>query len=137
MKRKILIPLLLTQFAIGVHAQTKMILHQKMGGDIEILFADKPVATFEGDNMVITTAKASFSFPIINLGETTYSDATAAIIESVTQLSLDAGPSHIYDINGRLIKTVPVGEPINFGMLPQGIYVIKNNKSTYKINRKQ
>lgn len=135
MKRKILIALLLAQFAIGAHAQTKMILHQKTGGDIEILFADKPVATFEGDNMVITTTKTSFSFPIANLGETTYSDATASI-ESVTRLSLDAGPSYIYDINGRLIKTVPIGEPVNFGMLPQGIYVIKNNKSSYKINRK-
>lgn len=137
MKQKLIFLLLMTVTAIGAQAQTKMILHQKSGGDIEIAFSDKPVATFEGENMIITTTKTQFSFPISNLGETTYDESgTTAIIESVTQLSPDAGPSRVYDINGRLLKTVPAGEPVNFGTLPQGTYIIKNNNSSYKINRR-
>ena len=128
----------MTVIVIGAQAQTKMVIHQKTGGDIEIAFSDKPVATFEGENMIITTTKTQFSFPISNIGETTYDESggTSAIIESVTQLSPDAGPSRIYDINGRLVKTVPAGEPVSFGTLPQGTYIIKNNNSSYKINRK-
>lgn len=125
-------------FALCASAQTKMILHQKGGGDIEIAFADKPVATFEGDEMVLTTTKATLRFSLKNLGETTYDeDNTAtAIIESVTQLSPDAGPSRVYDISGRLVKTIPAGEPVSFGTLQQGTYIIKNNNSSYKINKR-
>ena len=137
MKRRFFFLLLMVAASIGAQAQTKMILHQKSGGDIEILFADKPVATFEGENMIITTTKTQFSFPISNIGETTYDEGDAVtIIESVTQLSPEAGPSRIYDIDGRFVKTIPAGEPVNFGTLPQGTYIIKNNNSSYKINRK-
>ncbi len=123
--------------ATGMQAQTKMFIHQKSGGDIEILFADKPVATFDGDEMVLTTTKATLRFSLKNLESTSYKeeDIATAIIESVNQLSPDAGPSRVYDINGRLVKTVPAGEPVSFGTLPQGTYVIKNNTSSYKINK--
>lgn len=136
--KKLLFMLLITPLSIGALAQTKMILHQKVGGDVEILLADKPVAIYEGNNMVITTTKTSLSFPISNIVEATYQEdnAATAIIESVTQLSLDAGPSRIYDINGRLIKNVPASESINFSTLPQGTYIIKNNNASYKINKK-
>lgn len=123
--------------AVGAHAQTKMILHQKNGADIEINFADKPVATFEGNEMVLTTTKTTLRFSVSNLETTTYDDGGAtAIIESITQLSPDAGPSLIYDAEGRLVRTVPTGQPVSFGSLPQGLYIIKNNNSSYKINRK-
>lgn len=138
MKQKLFFLFLMAVATIGAKAQTKLILHQKSGGDIEIAFSDKPVATFEGENMILTTSKTQFSFPLSNLGETTYEEdnIATAIIESVTPLSPDAGPSRIYDLDGRLVKTVPAGEPVSFGTLPQGIYIIKNNNSSYKINRK-
>lgn len=136
MKRTFFI-LLMAVVAIGAQAQTKMILHQKTGGDIEIAFSDNPVATFEGNEMVITTAKTILRFSIDNLQDTSFDESgNADNIESVTLLSPDAGPSRIYDINGRLVKTVPAGEPVSFGTLPQGTYVIKNNNSSYKINKR-
>ncbi len=139
MKRKLILLLLMAAAAVGAQAQTKMYIHQKSGGDIEILFADKPVATFDGDDMVLTTTKATLRFSLKNLESTSYKEEdnlATAIIESVNQLSPDAGPSRVYDINGRLIKTVPAGEPVSFGTLQQGTYVIKNNNSSYKINRR-
>lgn len=136
--KKLLSLLLITPMCIGALAQTKMILHQKAGGDVAILLADKPVATYEGDNLVITTTKTTLSFPVSNIKEATYQEdnAATAIIESVTQLSPDAGPSRIYDISGRLVKTVPATESLNLGSLPQGTYIIKNNNTSYKINKK-
>ena len=137
MKRKLILLLLTAVAAIGAQAQTKMILHQKSGGDVEIAFSDKPEATYEGEEIVITTTKALFRFPLSNLDSITYDEVGSDDgIESITQLSPDAGPSRVYDINGRLIKTVPAGEPVGFGTLPQGTYIIKNNYSSYKINKK-
>lgn len=137
MKRKLIFLLLMAAAAVGAQAQTKMYIHQKSGGNIEIAFADKPEATYEGEEIVITTTKALFRFPLSNLDSITYDEVGSDDgIESITQLSPDAGPSRVYDINGRLIKTVPAGEPVGFGTLPQGTYIIKNNYSSYKINKK-
>lgn len=137
MKKKLVLSLFLLCAAVGVQAQTKMVIHQKTGEDIEILFADKPVATFEGDEMVLTTTKTTVRFAISNLETTDYEeDSGTTSIESITQLSPEAGPSRIYDLDGRLLRTVPAGSPVNFDSLPQGTFIIKNNKTSYKVNRK-
>lgn len=137
MKRKLLFLLIIAASVIGVHAQTIMTLHLRNGGDVDFAFSDMPVTTFEEENMIVTILGTQFTFPISDLVETTFrEDAfTDGIIETVTQLSPDAGPSRIYDIRGHLLKTIPAGEPVNFGNLPHGIYIIKNNNSSYKINK--
>ena len=63
MKRRFIILLMIAIALIGAQAQTKMILHQKSGGDIEVMLNQKPVAMYEGTELVITTQTVA-RFPL-------------------------------------------------------------------------
>lgn len=134
MKRKILIPLLFAQFALGAQAQTKMILQQKSGGDIEIMLNEKPKAVYEGSELVIQTTGMTIRYQLSQLERIVYSEVTTSVDDSI--ISHGDGRTLVYDMNGRLIKTVPENQCLDMASLSNGIYIIKNNKNTYKIQKK-
>lgn len=121
--------------SIGAQAQTKIVIHQKTGGDIEVSLSSKPVVTYEGSNLVVTSSgAATLSYPLSELEKITYSNVATAV-EEMTVLSKDAGPSQVYDLNGRLLMTVPANQPVETSALPRGMYIIKNNNNSYKIQK--
>lgn len=133
MKRRYLILLLMAVAVIGAKAQTKMILHQKSGGNIEVLLNELPVATYEGTELVITTQTVA-KFPLSNLEKITFQNV-ATSVEAMKVLCKDGGPSLVYDLNGRLLMTVPAGQPVETSVLPSGMYIIRNNNNSYKIQK--
>ena len=136
MKKKVLTAFLLVS-ALCASAQTKMVRHQKSGESIDVLLSEKPVATYEGTDLVVTTPSSTTSlrYSLADLEKITYEDITTSI-KCMTIVSNDGGASKIYDLNGRLLITVPAGQPVETSSLPQGMYIIKNNKQSYKIQKR-
>lgn len=132
--KRILILLFITLSTISVSAQKKMIIHQKNGSNIEVMLKDQPVATYEGTEFVVTTDEATLRFEIVSLEKVTFEDVSTSV-EALTILSTDAGASSVYDLNGKLIKTLPEGAQVDASSLPQGTYIVKNKKYSYKIRK--
>ena len=124
----------MTVAVIGAQAQTKMVIHQKVGEDVEILLSSKPVVTYEESNLVVKSSSATLSYPLSALEKITYSNVATAV-EEMAVLNKDAGPSQVYDLNGRLFMTVPANQPVETSALPRGMYIIKSNNISYKIQK--
>ena len=118
------------------------------------LFADKPVITYTADNLVMTTVKATAEFPIkqitfaddvVNaIGQVRLADGTEQLIRVTAegaQLSGFAPNTAValYDAAGRTVakyKTATDGTlSVNLSAQHKGIYVIKADKSTLKIQK--
>ena len=136
MKKSILSVLLLLSAVCG-SAETKMVIHQKSGGTIDVLLSEKPVAKYDGTDLVVTTPSSTtaLSYSLADLEKITYEDITTSI-KCMTIVSNDGGASRIYDLNGSLVTTVPAGQAVETSSLPQGMYIIKNNSHSYKIQKK-
>lgn len=135
MKRISLLLLLMAFADIGAHAQTKMHIHQKTGGSVEVTLNDKPVVAYEGNELVVKSrSNSTLRFVLNTLEKITYSNVST-LVEDMSILSKNAGPSRIYDINGRLVMTVLEDEAVETMSLPSGIYIIKNNNGSYKIQK--
>ena len=121
------------------------------------LFADKPVITYTADNLVMTTAKATAEFPIADIKQITFADD---VVNAIGQVRLADGTEQLirvtaegaqlsgfapntavtlYDAAGRTVakyKTATDGTlSVNLSAQHKGIYVIKADKSTLKIQK--
>ena len=138
MKKRILSFLLLCMAAVGVSAESTastLNINQKSGGTVSYAFSEKPVVTMSGNNVVITTTSTSVEYPISNLQDITFTASTDGIVEVLTAPKAD-GPTYIYNTAGVLLKTIPAGQTFNFECADKGMYIIKNNNTTYKIIKK-
>lgn len=132
--KKLIMVLAMALMAIGVKAETKLIIHQKDGAEVDVLLKEKPVGTYEGAEFVVTSEDAVLRFPLSELAKITFEE-DATRVESVTVQSKGSGMSRIYDISGKLVKTLPEGETVDLTDLQRGIYIVKNNNHSYKIEK--
>lgn len=135
MIKKTILSLLAVVSFTTVNADTKMVIHQKESSNIDVLLKTKPIVTYEGTDLVVTADGATLRYPLSSLEKITFDETTTAI-KCMTIISQDAGQSKVYDINGRLVMTVDEGMGIETSSLPQGMYIVKNNKNSYKIQKK-
>ena len=56
--------LLLTGIGMGTYAQNAVAIHQKDGQVATFAFTEKPVVTYNGSNLVLTTTKTTVQYPI-------------------------------------------------------------------------
>ncbi len=63
-KRLFISCLLLLGFTIGVWAQNTVVIYQKDGQVATFAFTEKPVVTYSGNNLVITTENTSVQYPV-------------------------------------------------------------------------
>lgn len=137
MKQKLLVLLLMTAAAIGAQAQSKMVIHQKDGGEVSYGFSEKPVVRYVDDNLNVSTATVSVDYPLAELLKITFIDETTDI--GILTDTTPTGDVCIYTLNGVLVKTAAGNggtAAIDTNGLPSGTYVIKNGKTTYKIMKK-
>ena len=135
MKKQLLLMLSLLGTATAF-AQSTLNVHQKSGGTVSYAFSEKPVVTYSGNSLVLTTAKVNVEYPLSNLDKLTFEDGEANAIDQVSMEAPADAVTHIYNMSGVLVKSVDASKPISTDDLKPGVYVIKNGKTTYKIIKK-
>ena len=136
MKKKLILVLALICAMSQAFAQSTLNVHQKSGGTISYAFSEKPVVSYSGNSLVLTTAKVNVEYPLSNLDKLTFEDGEANAIDQMSMEAPADAVTHIYNISGVLVKSVEASKPISTDDLTPGVYVITNGKTTYKIIKK-
>lgn len=117
-------------------------IHAKSGAKVSYALSEKPVVTYQGNVLVLTTPGTTMEYPLSDLQMFTFSGSTNAV-ESVTmEPSKGDGTVRIYNMSGVLVRTIkPSGDrsadtTFSTQDLPSGIYIIKQGRQTYKITKK-
>lgn len=138
MKRTILLTALsLLLGGASCFAQNTLNVHQKDGAIVSYAFSEQPLVTYTDEGIHLVTTKVEVDYPMANLEKFTFSDDPNGINEIRT-----AGATsdiRIYALNGKLLKTVRQQEgaaTFSTDELPQGVYIIKNGETTYKVTKK-
>ena len=154
----LLIPLLAVTSASAADEQHALVISFHEGDSVAIVLADKPRATFMGENLYVESANFSATYQrsaiadfhfgwyaptATSIGtlpermvQIVYTDNATVLVRGIDN------PSHIgvYALDGRRIATpvtsAPDGIAIHLTACPTGIYLIQiNNKQTIKITR--
>lgn len=129
--KKFLVLSLLSILSIGMRAADYQYLVFTMtDGSTKAVTATDLAISFADGNLVATSGNETLAtLPLSSLTEMEFSNDNTTGIEtiSVDALSTDAA-TVIYDLNGR---QMPQG-----AALPKGVYILKNNNRTLKVNIK-
>lgn len=118
-------------------AQNTLNVHQKDGAVMSYGFSEKPVVTYTETGVHLATAKVAVDYPFENLEKFTFSDDVTAL-EAVRTVGT-SDDIRIFNANGLLVRTIRQHEgtaTFSTSDLPQGIYIIKNGKTTFKITKR-
>jgi hypothetical protein len=154
MKKTILTLLLVIMAMAEATAQT-LVVTKTNGQTVEYDLDEKPVTTFEGTNLVITTSGAKITYALSEVRNYTYKDVVSGVevikqssAVSVKQqgdnLSLSNLPEgttvKVYAVNGTLLSThVADGHKpicISVAAQPVGMYIVKVGDQSIKILKK-
>ena len=116
------------------YAENGVVLHQLDGTTITYAFSEEPKVTYNGDTLVMSAAGVVVEYPLVTLKKLSFTEALPSSIETPLIVTSANGSCQIYTIGGQLIRTIPESSPIATSGLPVGIYIIRNNKNSYKIN---
>ncbi len=119
-------------------AQSVLNIHQKDGTVVSYGFSEKPVVTYNEAGVHLSTAKVEVDYPFASLEKFTFTDGVADGIEQLRAVGI-SDDILVYDMRGVLLRTVKQSEgtaAFSTQDLPQGIYIIKNGKTTYKITKR-
>ena len=156
MKRYLLTALVLFA-AVALWAQNTVAIHQADGQVATFAFTEKPVVTYSGNDLVLTTTKTSVQYPIYKLKKidfnVSFDDLTgieAAKEKADAQLRFRDGTltvhggeagSHVYIYN---MKGMQVGKyrldsngnaTIPLSGLSKDFYVVKSKRFTFKFRK--
>lgn len=154
MQKKLFLSLLLLIGSVAsVSAQTALVVMQKSGGSMYYSFNDNPKAMFSGDNLIISTSKTVVEYPIANLFSFSFDEMANGVLDIntnganvkltdnmivVTGLANNEIVS-IVDAKGVKVASAKAENcvaTISLGNLPNGVYMVKSKKVSYKIVRK-
>ena len=157
MKTKLTLLTLLLTMAVGLWAQNAVAIHQVDGQVATFAFTEKPVVTYSGNDLVLTTTKTSVQYPIYKLKKIDFDvnidDLTG--IEDVkekvdVQFSLregsiivrsgEAGSQvYIYNIRGMKVGQYQLDSDGNASIpmqgLGKGFYLVKSKSFTFKFRK--
>lgn len=130
---------------VGASAQEKALRVELTDGKAEYFrLADKPVLTFEGENVKIASPALTSDYPRADVFSMTFVDASAGIsapAQGVTVYSYDGStfscPGNditVYDLQG--VRLADAAGSVNVSNFPAGIYVIRTNNKSIKITKK-
>ena len=130
-----LIPIIL--FSIAGFAQNTLNIHQKDGEIFCYGFLDKPIVTYEGNALKVSTKNVSFEFPLTELDKLSFEDEFTDIkLQNTERNNIDI---LIYNEKGILLKRIHNDSGIsetNILEFPKGIYIIKKGDTTLKVLKK-
>lgn len=131
----ILIPIIL--FSIAGFAQNTLNIHQKEGEIFCCDFLDKPIVTYEGSTLKVSTKTVSIEFPLTELDKLSFEDELTDI--KLQHIERESSDILIYNEKGVLLKRIHNDSGIsetNFLEIPKGIYIIKKGDTTFKVLKK-
>ena len=138
---------------LEVAAEEMLVLRLRSGGEVSYVLAERPVMTFSGGQMVVTSADGQAEYALGDVEEFRFADRPSAIADVKTNevrfVRLPGGGARIYgvagesdvmvfDAGGRAVPaTVTPGSgyaDIQLGRAAHGVYVIKaKGMATIKI----
>lgn len=128
-----------------------LVISTQDGNSVAYSLSTRPVVTFEGTDLVLTSSDIVVRYPIIDVKDITFAEATDNAIGEVKgnitfaingnriiAKGLDKGVTmQVFSTDGKSIasaKTNASGEAIiDISKLGHGIYVVKAGKKTYKV----
>lgn len=119
---------LLVSFVLS--AETVLNIHQKTGIIVGVSFAEKPILTYSGTVIIISTEKETIEYPVAELSKITFEETQTSTSSIYTSAK---AYNKVYDIHGREVSVFDKGENVDLDNLPNGIYIVKTDCSTYKI----
>lgn len=138
MKKKAVITLLLTLFAVSTWAaDAKIVVWLNDGSQTEVLFNQMPEFTYQDGNVSIQNGGTTLSWALANLQKFTFediepSDPTAIKdVKTASKLDIVKGCA-VYDLSGKLLKK----QIRSLSELPKGTYILKDgNVKTKMVKR--
>lgn len=139
MRKKTILTLLLTFFAVGTWAQDEtasepaIIIWLNDGNKAQVLFSEMPVVTYDNGVLMLKGEETELSWPLENVNKFTIGN-TGTGIRNVKTADLDllSDKLTVYDLDGRLVQK----DLKSLSELPKGVYIIKDGSVTTKVVRK-
>lgn len=128
----------------------RLVIWQKNGTKVSYNLDERPKTTFTAEDLVITTATATISYPLVKIQRYTYEGGTLSVQyvkadgisishegDNVIVKGLTNGKSvTVYSIDGKQLKTKcsdgSDSLTLSLANLPAGVYMIKADEITYK-----
>lgn len=125
--------ILLLMGGLPVFAQNTLNVWLTDGGKVSFTFAEKPVVSHADNILSISSTAASVEYPVSYVVRFTFEDAETTKVLSVKSDIVDE--VSVFDLQGTLVKRF-AGGTFSLEGLPQGVYIINSNRSTYKVIKK-
>ena len=139
MRKKTILTLLLTFFAVGTWAQDEtasepaIIIWLNDGNKAQVLFSEMPVVTYDNGVLMLKGEETELSWPLENVNKFTIGNVGTGIRNVKTaDLDLLSDKLTVYDLDGRLVQK----DLKSLSELPKGVYIIKDGSVTTKVVRK-
>ena len=128
----------------------RLVIWQKNGTKVSYNLDEQPKTTFTAEDLVITTATATISYPLAKIQRYTYEVGALSVKDvkadgisishkgdNVIVKGLTNGKSvTVYSIDGKQLMTKRSDSsdslPLSLANLPAGVYMIKADEITYK-----
>lgn len=156
-RRKFLLTLLLAVATLVANAQNAIAIYQKDGQVAKFAFTEKPVVTYSGSDLVLTTSKTIVQYPVYMLQKIAF-DVVDLVANDIEQLAVKAeaqfsfqretltisggeagAPVYLYDVSGRKVgeyrldpdgrTTIPVQN------LGKSLYIVKTKTVSFKFRK--
>lgn len=152
--KKLLLLTLVSLLAVPISAQQYLTITQKDGQQFSFGFSDNPVVTYEGSDLILTTAKTVIQYPLESLLNFTFTDQTtsvqtlegaaATVSKSENFVTImGAKPEtavNLIGTDGKVLfsKKSDADGVVSFSIadLPDGIYIVKSESLNCKIVKK-
>ncbi|MBR1412759.1 MAG: T9SS type A sorting domain-containing protein [Prevotella sp.] len=142
--------MLLAMFTNQTANAQRLVIWQKDGSKVNYNLDEQPKTTFTKDDLVITTATATISYPLAKIQRYTYEGGTLSVRDIKEDgVSISNSGDHIvvkgltsgktvivYRVDGTQLLTQRSDSSdrmtISLSSLPAGVYIIKADEITYK-----
>ena len=148
---------ILSGIGLTAYAQNAVAIHQKDGKVAMFAFTEKPVVTYSGSNLMLTTTKTTVQYPIYLLKKLVFDVEWTGSVSHIEDIQMPE--EQFYFNNGTLvisggqpgapvmlysIKGTKVGQwrldsngraEISLQMLGRDIYIVKTNRFSFKFQK--
>jgi len=137
MVRHFIILCCLLSCCLSATAQQTLNIHTTTQGVVSFSFASKPEVTFPSATLLsVKSETMTVEFPFTEVEKITFSDTA----DGVGTLTVRDGADRvcIYDLSGKLVHQAKAQQgrvTIDLSSLRPGVYVVKDGKRTYKVQK--
>jgi len=153
---RLLFTFLLTALSSVAFAQNSIAIHQKDGNVATFAFSEKPVVTYSGNDLVLTTKQTTVTYPVYMLQKIVFDlkdivdDVDALEVEGKSEFSFqgetlnisggEPGSSvFIYNMSGMMVGQYRLDSnghaSIPISGMDKSLYIVKTTRFTFKFRK--